>query len=98
MGGSRWGSDNVVMAQADTAGDRAGLSTASSEELVSDKYAVQKIPIVETNGWFEVSSGSFNLLCVNICTLTIWNCIGITRKLSTCTSGHTMKFALSAGR
>lgn len=37
------------------AGELPGVAMGSSEALFIDKYAVQKIPIVDTNGCHDVS-------------------------------------------
>jgi hypothetical protein len=74
----------------------------SSEELVSERYAVHAIPMHETNGCRRSvlalykrdtkSSGRAEEK------LTIWNWIGITRKLRICTAGHSTKLAFKVGK
>lgn len=45
-------------------GESAGVAIGSSEEFVRDRYAVQKIPTVDTNGCESVSNPSSNLVGV----------------------------------
>lgn len=71
------------------------LIYASSAELVRERYAVQAIPTVETNGLQNVSNN--NIWVTRAGKHTIWNWIGITLKLMICTVGQIKKLALSAG-